>query len=88
MTPEGWKEITTVNVKITDFCKDNTQFDYPVREWIEVNKKLKLKKGMRSHCSCCHTSWSLLTGKIKFVMTNKGNKVICESCFKTLIDKK
>lgn len=84
----GWQEVTTVSIKITDLCQNNTQFDYPVEEWIKVNKKLGLKKGMRSHCSCCHTSWKLLSGRIKFIMTNKGNRVICEECFKKFVDKK
>lgn len=78
----GWSETTTTKIKIEKFNKD--PFKTSVSEFIKVNDKLGLKKGFRSHCSCCHTSWKLLNGKTNLLFTNKGNKMVCDECFDKL----
>ena len=83
---QGWTETVTTNIKIESFHKN--PFNTTVKDWIKSNERLRLKKGMRSHCSCCHTSWKLLSGNINLVMTNKGNKVVCDECFDKLVENK
>ena len=76
----GWAEITTKNIKVTDYCKNNTHFNKTVKQWIESNKRINLYH-KRKTCNCCHNPWERLTGNIHFIMTDKGNKIICDKCF-------
>ena len=75
-----WKEITTKIIKVSQRW-DSPTFDQTVKEWIESSKKIGLYKNHRKVCGCCHIPWEKLPGKIVFVATNKGNKIICEKCW-------
>ena len=83
ITPLGWKEISTKNINVTDFCKNNIYFNDTVEDWIKSNKKIKLYH-KRKTCNCCHKKWEDLSGHIHFIMTDKGNKIICDNCFEML----
>lgn len=76
----GWSEITTVNIKIKGSKWNNFLDNMTTKEWLASNIKLKLKAKGRSRCDCCHIPWDKLDGKVNFYFTNKGNKVICDSC--------
>ena len=83
ITETGWKEITTKNINITQFW-DADPFRETVKEWIESNKRIGLYKKHRKVCGCCHTGWEKITGRIYFIATDKGNKIICGDCFNKL----
>jgi hypothetical protein len=79
-----WKEITTKRNRVLNVWTDFQKEDPSVQSWIESNKRLKLYKGWRKVCGCCHVSWEEINGNIVFVQTDKGNKIICENCWEGL----
>lgn len=82
ITETGWKETTVKHFKIVSVHRN--PFNITAKVWLESNEKLRLKKGMRSYCSCCHTPWKDLTGDLNCVMTDKGNQAVCDNCFNKL----
>ncbi len=88
ITENGWKETTVKNFTITSFHKHNP--DSTIAAWIESNEKIfrGRQKGMRCHCSCCKIRWEKIEGKINSVMTDKGNQVVCDDCFRKLIGRR
>ena len=84
ITTTGWKEITTREIKIIGNKWDNPTFAHQTtKEWIESNKRVGLSK-KRLKCNCCGRPWEDLPGRINFFSTNKGNKAICDECFKKI----
>ena len=81
-TDTGWKETTVKKFNVKSFHKHSP--DFTTKKWIELNKRLRLTKGMRSHCPCCKIKWDNISGKINSVMTDKGNQAICDICFDKL----
>ena len=83
ITDTGWKEITTTKIILGKEFK-NFMEDMSVILWVKTNKKLNLNKGIRNHCSCCHEPWLKLSGNTHLFPSNKGNKLICDSCCEKL----
>lgn len=79
----SWKEITTKTIKVTGFY-DNDPFRESVLEWIESLKRINQYKKHRKVCGCCHINWEKIEGRIYFVSTNLGNKIICGKCWKDI----
>ena len=82
MTKIGWKEITTVKIIIGEEFPTNSTMT--VLNWVESNKRLGLNRGFRTNCSCCKEKWTALTGNTHLFPSNKGNKLICDSCYAKL----
>jgi hypothetical protein len=83
-TPTGWAEITTKRIKVTGFSEKPFM---KVKDWL--SSSLRLFKGIprkRKSCNKCRTRWAHLPAdsNINLVFTNKGNKIICDDCFKEL----
>jgi hypothetical protein len=82
MTEKGWKETTVKYFNIVSFHKHLP--DMTTKDWLECSRKLRLTKGMRSHCPCCKIKWENISGKINSIMTDKGNQCVCDICFNEL----
>lgn len=82
MNKNGWSEITTKHFNIISFHKH--ALNLTVKNWVDNNNRLRLKKGMRIHCACCKVSWGKIKGMTNCIMTDKGNQVVCDDCFDKL----
>lgn len=81
---DGWSEIVTTNIKITNL--GNNPFS-TIDDWLATNKKFPKLGRKRQTCNCCKKKWEKLSGNVNLIFTNKGNKVICDDCYKFFIKK-
>lgn len=79
----GWDEIVTTKIRTTG---PNKQFQ-TASHWVKftTNRPQMNTKG-RNHCERCKAKWSESDPDLMtyFVMTDKGNKVVCEPCYRDL----
>lgn len=78
---DGWDEVTTRNVRVT--MKVNRVF-LTAGQWVDFGKKQpKMYEKGRHHCEYCNTAWEDFSSDAPtyLVPTNKGNIVLCQSCF-------
>lgn len=80
VTSSSWTDITSKTFTVLFKAK---QFQ-PASFWIDYTKRHpQVNTHGRNHCERCKTKWIDFHDDVMtyFVMTDKGNKVICESCW-------
>jgi hypothetical protein len=76
---DGWDEVTTTEVRVTFKVKAFQSASF----WVDHGiRHPKMNTKGRNHCERCGCKWADVPPETMtyFVMTNKGNKVLCESC--------
>ena len=81
---DGWKEITTQFIYVTDLRESKNPYIEKISEYIKVNKRAGVYSRYRRSCNCCHKIWDTLKGSINNIMTNKGSLVVCDSCYEKI----
>ena len=76
----GWNEVSTKRFVVTQKVK---RFQ-PASHWVDfTNKHPNMDTRGRNHCERCKCRWAEVPPETNtyFVMTDKGNKVVCETCW-------
>ena len=76
---EGWDEITTVKIRITQILKNFSTNDDWIKFHTDSRRGSKLWNG-RKTCKCCGSKWETNRSNIHLAFTTKGNKIICDTC--------
>jgi hypothetical protein len=79
----GWNEVTTKRIRVIFKAK---AFQ-PVSFWLDFHKRHpNMDTDGRNHCQRCGKRWKDSNTEMMtyFVMTDKGNKVVCEPCWNQL----
>lgn len=83
LLPNGWDEVTTKQIRVKYKAKKFQSASF----WVEHTKTHPVMntKG-RNHCERCGVIWSEVAPDMMtyFVMTDKGNKVVCCTCWDQL----
>lgn len=82
-TESGWSEVTTKRYNVTGPYK---AFQ-PAKFWVEMWKnRPQMKSKGRAHCQRCGAKWDEVPEDTMtfFVMTDRGNTVVCQQCFDLL----
>jgi hypothetical protein len=80
ITNTGWNEIITKSINVTFRAKPFQ----PISFWLEHQKRHpEMNNKGRNHCERCKVRWNQFSNDemTYFVMTDKGNKVVCQACW-------
>jgi hypothetical protein len=83
LLPDGWDEVTTKKVRV----KFKAKAFQSASHWVDfTSRNPKMDTGGRNHCDRCGLRWKDAAPEIMtyFVMTDKGNKVVCQTCWDQL----
>lgn len=72
----GWSEVITTNIEITKIW-----INFQTNEsWRSSFEKGPISPKGRTLCECCGSNWKDNGSDIALAFTDKGNKIICQSC--------
>jgi hypothetical protein len=73
---DGWDEVTTVKIRITQIYRNfSTSAD-----WKRIHEENPSLARNRKTCKCCGSKWADNNSDVALAFTNKGNKIICQTC--------
>jgi len=73
----GWDEVTTKCITIEHIWR-NFQTNIDWRCVYEDGGRMSSKG--RNVCKCCGSNWAKNNSDVALAFTNKGNKIICQTC--------
>lgn len=83
LLPNGWDEVTTKQIRVLFKAK---QF-HTAGKWLDfTTREPRMNFDGRNHCQRCGCKWCEVDSEMLtyFVMTDKGNKVVCQKCWDEL----
>ena len=72
----GWDEIQTKKINIRRIWRNFSTNE----SWVDINKRRPGLGRTRKSCKCCDSKWENNGSNISLAFTDKGNKIICNTC--------